>query len=338
MNTSFDYRGFLFAAVCVVVVVFGIQTAGRVGEELAQISPVVEFAQGPLAPVEVPEIRLGFVGDIMLDRGVKSKILLHGDSSYDFPFQYASGTLRSYDILFGNLEGPISDVGVNRGSIYSFRMDPRAAVALRDAGFDIVSVANNHIGDWGASAMTDTFARLKNIGIVPVGGGANTKDAHEPRIFQVRGVKIAYLAYSQFGKGYTEAGSTTPGIAVIDKDSVARDVSYAKSIADVAVVSFHFGDEYKDKQNTFQESMGHAAIDAGADLVVGHHPHVIEMVEQYNGKTIVYSLGNFVFDQMFSSKTMTGMMLNVSLKGKSIERVSTTTILINSDFQPQLIQ
>lgn len=290
------------------------------------------------SPAETDNIRLGFVGDIMLDRGVRSKILLYGDGSYNFPFQFASSALRSYDILFGNLEAPISDKGANRGSIYSFRMDPQVANALSNAGFDVMSVANNHIGDWGEAAMADTFMRLKNAGIMPAGGGANEKSAHEPKIFQVRGVKIAYLAYSQFGKGYTEAGNTTPGIAIIDNDFITRDASYAKSIADIVVVSFHFGDEYEDKQNMFQESTSHIAIDAGADLVVGHHPHVIEPIEKYKGKTIAYSLGNFVFDQIFSSKTMTGMMLSVSLKGKSIERVSTTTIILNSNFQPQLIQ
>ncbi|MEK9175628.1 MAG: CapA family protein, partial [Patescibacteria group bacterium] len=212
----------------------------------------------------------------------------------------------------------------------------KAATALKDAGFDILSVANNHIGDWGEVAMTDTFARLKNAGIVSVGGGTNAKDAHDPKILEVRGTKIAYLAYSQFGKGYTEAGGSTPGIAIIDKDSIMRDVSYAKSVADIIVVSFHFGDEYNDMPNEFQKQISHLAIDAGADLAVGHHPHVIEPIEEYKGKTIAYSLGNFVFDQAFSSKTRTGIMLSVSLKGKSIERVSTTTIFINSNFQPQL--
>ena len=283
------------------------------------------------------KISLGFVGDIMLDRGIKSSVAKYGNGDYIFAFEKIKDYLNSFDILFGNLEGPISDGGTKTGSIYSFRMNPKSAVALQEAGFDILSVANNHIGDWSKTAMKDTFENLKNAGIEYSGGGDNKKEAYEIKIILKNDTKIAYLSFSQFGKGYLEAGDDTAGIAIISDEKLKSGIEKAKAENDIVIVSFHFGDEYKKEPNTYQKTFAHKAIDYGADLVIGHHPHVVEPIEVYKDKYIAYSLGNFVFDQHFSKETMEGLVLKATVENKNITEVSSDRVVINKYYQPELV-
>ncbi len=281
-------------------------------------------------------VRLGFVGDIMMDREVKKKIREVGDGDYNFPFAKIKSDFEGFDFLFANLEGPVSDVGRNVGSIYSFRMDPQTVSAVKNAGFDAVSVANNHIGDWGREAMADTFNRLTAQNIIIVGGGGNSIEAFTPRVTEVKGLRIALIGASQFGRGYLEAGTSTPGIAVIDVEKLSEEVRAARSLSDLVIVSLHFGSEYELEHNSFQEQIAHSLIDAGADLIVGHHPHVIEPLEAYGRGYIVYSLGNFIFDQSFSKETMTGALFDVTVVGKKIKTLKLRPINLNEDFQPEL--
>lgn len=141
-------------------------------------------------------ITLFFVGDIMLDRGVKVSVKKYGNNDWKFPFLKISDFLNQADILFGNLEGPISDKGRKVGTIYSFRADPKVVEGLKYAGFDILSVANNHIFDYAESAMIDTFSRLKEAGIDYIGGGFNESEAYSPEIREINGTKIAFLAFT----------------------------------------------------------------------------------------------------------------------------------------------
>jgi len=257
------------------------------------------------------KILLAFVGDIMLGRKVKESILKNGGGDFRYPFEKIYRSLNEYDILFGNLEGPISDKGRDLGSLYSFRMDPKAAEGLAFAGFDILSLANNHIGDWGEEAIDDTALRLERAGIVSVG-----RD-YSPKILNIHGVKIAFLAF--FNAPEAE---------------IKKSVEFAKLNADIVVASFHFGDEYEKAPNKFQKKIALLAVDAGANLVIGHHPHIIQPIEEYNGGYIAYSLGNFVFDQDFSEDTMRGALLEVELSDKRIARIESKTIVINENFQP----
>lgn len=260
----------------------------------------------------IPEktLVLGFVGDIMLDRGVRNVVEKNGND-YSFPFSRVAPSLRLYDVLFGNLEGTITDRGTNVGSKYSFRMAPSSAQALKDAGFDILSVANNHSGDWSLVGMTDTWKHIRGAGILPVGGGMNSAEAYEPVVVEEKGVRIAYVAFSEFGKGYMEAKKETPGIAIISSEAVEHSLAEAKRRADIVVASFHFGEEYETKPNEYQKRIAQLAVDAGADIVVGHHPHVRQPLEWYKDSVIAYSLGNFVFDQNFSDETMEAPLLTV---------------------------
>ena len=266
------------------------------------------------------EITLGFVGDIMLDRGVKQMIDQVGRGDFDFPFAEIKEDLAKYDFLFGNLEGPVSNKGSDVGSIYSFRMDPKTIAALKQAGFKAVSVANNHSGDWGLAAFKDTVARLNEAEILPVG------DANDPKIIHIRGVKIGLVGFSDFP---TPASRAEPEL-------IKKRILQARAEADIVIASFHFGVEYEKMPSGRQRSLAQLAADSGADLIIGHHPHVAEPVELYGNSFIAYSLGNFVFDQSFSDKTMESSFLTVNIKNKKIVGVREHKLALNSYFQPYI--
>ena len=282
-------------------------------------------------------IILMFVGDIMLNRGVEYYVRTKGNGDLRFPFLKIADYLTQADILFGNLESVISDKGVKVGSIYSFRAKPEAIEGLIYAGFDILSVANNHVFDYGREAMEDNFKRLKAAGIDYVGGGFSEKEVHSVVIKEMRGIKIAYLAYTNLGSEYWEAKGEKSGIGWLD-ERITDDIKLAKEKADIVVVSMHFGDEYQSQSNKQQKYFAHLAIDAGGDLVIGHHPHVVQEIEKYEEGYIAYSLGNFVFDQSFSEKTMRGLILKVLLYDGKIKEVIPIEIRINKYFQPEILE
>jgi poly-gamma-glutamate synthesis protein (capsule biosynthesis protein) len=297
---------------------------------LAQISVYLRALPKP--------VTLFFVGDIMLDRGVEAKIKKYGQGDWKFPFLKIADTLKKSDILFGNLEGPISDKGRNVGSIYSFRADPKAIEGLNYAGFDILSVANNHFFDYTISALEDTFLRLKEANIDYAGGGFNEEEAYAPVIKEIKGVKIAFLAYTNLGSPSWQAGKNRSGIAWLTKERLEEGVKSARKQADIVIVSFHFGDEYQNQSNAVQKYFAHLAIDSGANLVVGHHPHVVQEIEKYNKGYIAYSLGNFIFDQNFSKETMEGLLLKVLVEDKKIKEVLPLNVKINEFFQPEIVK
>jgi poly-gamma-glutamate synthesis protein (capsule biosynthesis protein) len=275
-----------------------------------------------------------FVGDIMLTRGVKSSVMKNFNGDYSKMFENLP-ELKNADILFGNLEGPVSDKGNNVGSKYSFRMDPEILPVLRDAGFDIVSFANNHIGDWNVNAFNDTLTRLEEIGILKTGAGRNKNEVINPTIIEKNNIKFGFLGVSDVGPNWMQAKDDTAGILLANDPKLEEIIQNAKTQCDVLIVSFHFGDEYKTQHNSRQEKLAHSAIDSGADMVIGHHPHVMEDTEEYNGKTIVYSLGNFIFDQYFSKETMKGMLFSATFKNKNLVETNKRIITLNKQFQPE---
>ncbi|KKQ68291.1 MAG: hypothetical protein A3F95_00480 [Candidatus Nealsonbacteria bacterium RIFCSPLOWO2_12_FULL_39_31] len=273
------------------------------------------------------------VGDIMLDRGVEYAVEKQGNGDFRFPFLKIADYLKKADILFGNLESVISNKGEKVGSVYSFRADPKAIEGLLFAGFDILSVANNHIFDYGRLAMEDGLKRLKNVGIGYIGAGFNEEEVRSGIIKEIKGVKICFLAYNNKGSEYWQAGENSSGISWLD-DKITKDVRTAKEKSDLVIVSMHFGEEYQNKQNGEQEYFAKLAIDSGADLVLGHHPHVIQPVEKYKQGWIAHSLGNFIFDQNFSEETMEGILLEVIVENKKIQKISQIKIEISENFQP----
>ncbi|MDO8436341.1 MAG: CapA family protein [bacterium] len=283
----------------------------------------------------LPQITLLFAGDIMLDRGVEFAVNKYGQGNWQFPFLKTRGVLEKADVLFGNLEGPISDKGVKVGSIYSFRANPKAIDGLTYAGFDILSVANNHILDYSRLAMEDTFLRLRAAGIDYIGGGFNEKEVRLGVIKEIQNTKIAYLAYTNLGSENWQAKGDDSGIAWLD-EKIAEDIKIAKEKADVVIVSMHFGEEYQVQPDAKQKRFAHLAVDSGADLVVGHHPHVAQPIERYKQGYVAYSLGNFVFDQGFSEETMRGLLLEVLVQDGKVKEVIPINIRINNNFQPEI--
>lgn len=283
--------------------------------------------QGFLASLHIPEkqtpqvLTLLFVGDIMLDRGVEWEIKKNG-GDWRWPFLKIADTLQQADFVFGNLESQISDKGENVGSIYSFRADPVSIEGLTYAGFDVLSVANNHSLDYTKEAFENSSKRLREATIIPVANGLMIKE--------IGGAKIGFLAYSNF-----------PGIAKVDWDNLeetTQDIQYAKSQVDILVVSLHAGEEYDKEPNEFQKTFAQSAIDAGANLIIGHHPHVVQPLEQYKQSWIAYSLGNFVFDQKFSEETMAGAILKVLVEDKKIKEVSLLPTKLSSSYQVDLVE
>jgi gamma-polyglutamate biosynthesis protein CapA len=250
-------------------------------------------------------IKLLFVGDVMMTRSVEKNVK-NLNESFIFPFKNVLGYLRSFDYVISNLEGPIAVSGVKIGSKYSFRMKPRVADALSKANIKIVNLANNHIFDYGKIAFEDTLRNLDKNGIRYFG------NSYEPLIIEKYGIKIGFLGFSQFLK-HLEVKENKPGIAVVN-EKLPEIIKKAKEKVDVLFVSFHWGEEYENLANNEQRKLARLAIDSGADLVIGHHPHVIQDIEKYKDKFIFYSLGNFIFDQNFSKETMIGGGVEVYIK------------------------
>jgi len=275
-----------------------------------------------------------FVGDIMLSRAIGNLMVKNND--WHYPFLEIGDYLDTADLTFGNLEGPISTNGTNVGSIYSFRADPQSVGGLSYYGFDILSLANNHIWDYGAEAFKDTLTILTDNGIRYVGAGLSYEEAHEPVVKETNGNKIAFLAYTNLLPPFLGLRDARQAVALVDEPQMILDIQKAKTLADIVVVSFHWGEEYQMQHNSFQEQLAHLAIDSGADLIVGHHPHVVQEVEEYNGGYIAYSLGNFVFDQNFSEDTRNGFILTVFVRNGKIESLNQQRIEFTSTFQPFL--
>jgi poly-gamma-glutamate capsule biosynthesis protein CapA/YwtB (metallophosphatase superfamily) len=279
------------------------------------------------------------VGDIMLNRGVEYMVQKEGDGDFKFPFLKIADYLNKADILFGNLEGPISERGVKIGSIYSFRMSPSILDGLNYAGFNVLSLANNHMFDYSRIALEDTMIYLEENGIIYAGAGFNEEKAFSLKIKEVKGIKIGFLAYTNLGPKSWKAHDNNSGMAWINWDDISRisdQINKAKRETDVLFVSLHAGDEYSLNPSAFQKEFARASIDAGADVFLGHHPHVVQEVERYKDGWIAYSLGNFIFDQSFSEETMEGLLLEIVITNGRIEKVVEKKTKISDYFWVEL--
>ncbi len=236
-------------------------------------------------------LTLAAMGDVNLD----IPPIQAGDFAY--PWASVAGLVESADLAFSNLECSVSYQGSPvAGKGFTFRGEPGALPCMRAAGMDVVSQANNHCRDYGTEALLDTFAYLDAAGLAHCGAGADWGQAHAPAYLMGNGLKVAFLGYNDINWQGWQAGSGYPGVAdAADVGQMQADIAEAKREADLVVVSFHWGTERKYTPDASQVYYGHAAVDAGADLVLGHHPHVVQGCEIYRGKLIAYSLGNFVF-------------------------------------------
>ena len=326
--------------------VFGLGYLAYSNDKIQNIKPVINLTKNNQAPAPPKENTssntLVAVGDMMLSRNVGTKIRAAGD--VNSPFLKTAAILQNADITFGNLESPFYDQGkpVTEGMV--FKAEPDTIGGLVYAGFDIVSLCNNHFGNQGQKGEQYTFSLLLKNNIQYVGAGETAAKARELNIIEKNGIKFGFLGYDDMISTYTpqsyQATIEKPGVNPLVLENVKADVKKAKEQVDVVVVTFHWGTEYKTVPNQQQIDIAHTAIDSGASLIIGHHPHVAQYFEtkpyeKYQDGYIFYSLGNFVFDQMWSENTRKGLVAKVQFKGKNIEKVDAIPITIYDYFQPK---
>ncbi len=290
----------------------GDTSAGQVAPT-ATASPTATVQ--PTATPDTRPITLAITGDVMLGRSLNTQILATTDR---FPFNDTAEYLNSFDLTVGNLECVISKKGQREPKEFTFPVDPAAFPRLLAAGFDVASLANNHSGDMGKDAFVDMLGALPKYNITPLGGGRNLAEAHAGVIRRVRTTTVGLLAYCEIGPQNFEAGASTPGSAWLDLAPMRADIKRLRPQVDYLIVFTHWGIEYVTQENADQIGFAHAAIDAGADFVVGAHPHVRQPSETYRGKPIVYSLGNFVFDEMPGPDESQGSVLSMTLQGAKL--------------------
>ncbi|KNY26210.1 CapA family protein [Pseudobacteroides cellulosolvens] len=259
-------------------------------------------------------LTLSFAGDVLLDRSVANVI---GSKGANFILSDVKPILSGADISMINLECPISTRGTKaKDKQYTFRAKPSSVDVLKSAGIDIVTLANNHVLDFGKDAMLDTFTYLDKAGIKYVGAGNNLDKASMAKYYNINGFNVAILGSSHVIPVVEwAAGKNKPGVATTYNPArLLSEINIAKKKADIVVVYLHWGTERNTKPDTYQRNLAKKYIDSGADLVIGSHPHVLQGFEYYKGKLIAYSLGNFVFTNVKNDT----MILNVKFnKDKS---------------------
>jgi poly-gamma-glutamate capsule biosynthesis protein CapA/YwtB (metallophosphatase superfamily) len=295
----------------------------------------------PAAQAATGTVHLMAAGDVMLGRTIGQMILSRGAS---WPFQNVAGTVAGADLFFVNLECAITNRGTAEDKHFTFRAPrPAAADSLLWAGVDFASQANNHSLDYGVVGLEDTMSALDRRAISHAGAGNNAYQARGASAFAVNGLRIAVLAYvrpmaessSDFNTLDWEAKATAPGVAIARATDVAQDVAAAKVHADVVVVFFHFGREMSTTPSNNQAALAKAAIGAGASLVLGAHPHVLQGYVAGNHTLIAYSLGNFVFDK-FTGVANDSAILDVTLSAAGVERFSWIPLVVTSSGRPRL--
>jgi poly-gamma-glutamate synthesis protein (capsule biosynthesis protein) len=296
--------------------------------------PVRSAAEQPSAPAEVT---IAAVGDIMLGHRAEPWIEREGPG---YPFLNVMPILQKADIVVGNLENPVSTRGIAvENKKFTLRSGPRAADALKAAGIRVVTLANNHIMDFGPQALQDTLTALGLSGILSTGAGMNLDDARAPAILKVGNRTIAFLSYSLTFPVEFYASAGRPGTAPGYREYVRADIEKVRTRADIVVVSFHWGAELMTTAKDYQRELGRKSVDWGADLVLGHHPHVLQEIERYKGRLIAYSLGNFVFGSE-SDRTNTSIILLCTFREKHLVRVEAVPLDVNNyrvSYQPRVL-
>ena len=273
------------------------------------------------------------VGDVMLSRAVQRKIEEFGPN---YPFQKVCQVIREADVAFCNLECAItlSQTSILKRNVFGVK--PEEARGLSFAGFDIVSLGNNHALDRGRTGLSETMESLTQQEIQYVGAGRNYQEANMSAVLNLRGLKVGFLAYCLYPLEGVVFREDAPSVALYNPNAARKAIEALREEVDVIVVSLHWGDEYHSKPNSRQIRIAHQLIDAGADLILGHHPHVLQPIEEYKGGVIVYSLGNFVFDQR-KDATRKSVIFSAKFSRKGVQEFSTMPVQI-IDHRPCLLK
>jgi len=288
-------------------------------------------------PSAQPPTSILFLGDIMLSRGVAHQIEKNNDLYY--PFRNVQALFKQNDFIFANFESPIIDGQEIKAGQTIFRVDEKLAPILKEMNLSVVSLANNHMLDFGQKGLLNTLKILDENKIQYIGAGQNYQEAHQYKILEKNGIKVAFLAYNDTDvvPKTDEASENRPGTALMNVEALKNDVAMTAAAADFIIVSMHSGTEYQESPNDRQIEFAYAAIDAGADLVIGHHPHVVQKVEKYKNGYIFYSLGNFIFDQMWSPETKQGIAAQIQFSKSEIKEIKIIPFGIENYSQPKII-
>ena len=285
--------------------------------------------------IELPPVAMTLVavGDVMLGRGVQKRSQTTSDPLY--PFTKVAERLRRSHVTLGNLECAITLTGTPAKKPYVFRADQDAAKRLKEVGFTVISMANNHGGDFGREGLLNSLIHLSEAGIGVLGAGPNHEGASAPWITTLPdGTVVGIIGSSIIGSSYP-VGRVNPGVHVCTSNRFLEEIKTAKSQCDFLTVFPHWGEEYTASPTESQRTMAHKAIDAGADAVIGHHPHWIQEVEFYKGGLIVYSLGNFVFDQFQTEQTTEGLIFTGLIsKGRLIQAYFDPVAIVHGAPEP----
>ncbi|OGS22298.1 MAG: hypothetical protein A2252_04875 [Elusimicrobia bacterium RIFOXYA2_FULL_39_19] len=264
------------------------------------------------------------VGDVMIGRGVNSAINKRG---INWPFNDFSKYSNQADIVFGNAEftcignSPIKEkyiLGTSTSSVKSLQL----------AGFNLVSLANNHILDYGSEGLLMLLNELDSLNILYSGAGKTAKEANKPILIKKNGNTICFLSYSLFSNTRKSANENIPAISVFSQQQLVTDLKEANKFGNIIIVSFHWGVEYSSYPTIYQQKIAHIAADNGANIIIGHHPHVIQGVELYKNSIILYSLGNFIFDSR-DIKTKEGLIFECLLSSNTISNPALTPLYID---------
>ena len=278
---------------------------------------LLESEVGNLSQNEVVQVLLG--GDMMLGRAVNFN--MHRKKDFAYPVAKIADRFKQADIAIVNLEAPILAECELTGEGMRLCSDPQSLFTLYSAGVDVVQLANNHIWDFGLEGLEETKKWVNFQGIDESGLG-------EAAIKEVRGIKFGFLGFNQIWPIKEPVQNATQEVLI-------QDISQLKSEADIVFVGFHWGSEYTNVASAEQISLARSAIDAGADVVWGQHPHWVQGMEIYQGKPIFYSLGNLVFDQMWSKETREGLVVELNFWQDKLVEARLLPVFMEDFSQPE---
>ena len=312
----------------VVSLPFVMQSAPQVSPTPAVVSTTSPEPAITILPIETPtlepapQITLLFTGVIVPARCVQSAIDARRDANYIY--DEVREFISSADLAVGTLNTTLSDLSTHTGCIETYVLvsDSRSASAAALAGFDVMSVATNHIkncagdscGDNYNRAFLDTLDNLRGNAILPVGAGMNQADAMKPVVVEVQGIRFGFVSLGMV-EPMAFAGQDTPGIAELTDENLRAAIETARQVSDVVIAMPHWGPEDTSDPNSYQLHFAQVAVEAGVDVVVGNHTHVVQAIQQMNGIDVFYGLGNFVFDQTWDLAHQQGVMLLLHFAG-----------------------
>lgn len=278
--------------------------------------------------------RILFTGDTMLARYIGDEIDRRGDAGY--PFRRIGSYLDTFDTVVTNLECPIATGGSDQGERYPFRGEPGALQGLAEAGIDIVNLANNHIFDYGEAAALETLSNLMTHRVAYVGADYTLEGAVTGTIVEYGEVSVAFLGFSNLVASYHRYRGDSFAIAPMEIEIIEEAISRASEKADIVTVQLHWGWEYETTPREEQRRIASKITEAGCDILVGHHPHVVQPFGWESDRYVAYSLGNFIFDQNFSEDTSWGLALEVFVFADGTFAVTPREIAFGRGYQPYI--